>query len=118
MQVARDHLVGLADLDHVVDACELARTGSPGIATGVADEADHRVHGAARDERLATGVPHLLADDLDVRVRRVLLHDDDHLSTSLRLARWTAPGTRKPRVSDPGPLSLAAAGDYPGPRPK
>jgi hypothetical protein len=78
MEVARDHLVGFADPDDVIDAVHLLPVDRL-ESVGVADEPDDRVDGAARDERLTTRPAHALGDGFDVRLRRVLLHHDDHL---------------------------------------
>ena len=114
MQVARDHLVRLPDLDHVVDAVQL-RERDRLEARGVADQPDHRVDGPTRDEGLAARGAHLLADGLDLRVGRVLLHHDDHVV--LPSPGPGHPGTQNPG-SGPGSLSLVYGyGDYAGPCP-
>ena len=54
----------------------------------------------AREKKLE--VTRSLGDGLDIRVRRVSCHDDDHVPvTSLSLPGPT-PGKEEPRVSDPG----------------
>ena len=77
MEVARDHLVRLADDDDAVDAVE---AGEPDAleALRVADEADDRVHGAAGDEGLAARRAGARGDGLDLRLGGVVTHDDDH----------------------------------------
>ena len=79
---------------------------------------DDRVHRPPGDERLAPDPTDALGDGLDVPLRCVLPHHDDHRlllgSPSARRAR----GTERPRVFRPGSLWLSAAGDYAGLGPK
>src|SRR5207247_8505610 len=116
MEIAGDHLVRLADLDHVIDAVHLAPVDRL-EALGVADETDDRVDGAARDEGLPAVRPHPFGDGLDLAVGRVRRHHDDHLVEPPRSA-WShtreveTPGVR------PGVAGCSvAAGDYAGSRP-
>ena len=95
MQVPRDHLVRLADLDHVVDAMHLAPIDRL-ESVGVADEADDRVHGAAGDERLAAVRAHAFRDGVDLGVRRLWGHHHDHAVEPPRPARSNGPESRNP----------------------
>ncbi len=55
------------------------------------DQPDDRVDRPTRDECLTPRGAHLLRDGLDVRVRRVLFHHDDHVAPRLS---WHIPGPR------------------------
>ena len=79
VQVARDHLVRLADLDHVIDARQLLERDRLEPARCPRPEPMIVWTVAARDERLAAGGARTrLGDGLDVRLGCVALHDDDH----------------------------------------
>ncbi len=116
MQIARDHLVGLAHLDHVVDALELLQLEA--LEAGrVADESDDRVHRAAGHERLAARVAHHLGDGGDLLVRRSELHHHDHVpaprsSAGPRSVRPDGPCPRK----NPGSCGPGSPADQDGGR--
>jgi hypothetical protein len=96
VQVGGHHLVGLADLDHVVDARELVE-GDRLEPLGVADEADDRVDRAPRDERLAAGGSDAFGDRLDVGLGGLALHDHDHRVPSPPLCLPERPTRRSSR---------------------
>ena len=95
MQVPRDHLVRLPDLDHVIDALHLAPIDRL-ESLGVADEADDRMHRATGDERLAAVRAHAFRDGVDLGVRRLWGHHHDHAVEPPRPARSNGPGSRNP----------------------
>ena len=105
MQVARDHLVGLADLDHVVDAGSCLN----GIAWKRAvspTRPDDGVHGAAGDERLAPGVAHLLADEPRCPRPSRPASSRRPCAVDLPSSARAGPGKGKPRVSARGRCRL------------
>jgi hypothetical protein len=118
MERPGDHLVGPADLDQVVDAGEVVEIEAD-EACRIADEADDRVDGTARDERLAAGVADLLSDALDVGIGRLSFHHHDHgclLGSAFRLLDPRGPRersareTRNPGPSTRGPLRFLRLG--------
>src|SRR4026207_914530 len=106
MEVPRDHLVGLADPDDVIDALHLLPIDRL-EARRVADEAGGRAHGAARNEALTFGPAHPFGDGFDVRLRRALLHHDDHPRPP--------PAPERPRGRNgPGPPAPGPLGSFGG----